>query len=281
MTQSFYAPAPDVHRSEDLLRAYREFLARRNGPDFATRDERMKGFDPSSVRAKTAVDSARFNRNYASFSDPNVSEEELALLAFVKMNAGEAYGVEVVSKARLKKLTAPGLANEVERILTDEERYHTRLLVGAAGHFEGLSVGDAWRPSLPLRTLIGTLARLPSQFFHPVLLASEIAGVHTFNWMLLRLRTLFPDQPAVRESMERRLLEVLIDEIGHIAFNRVMVGSLGRSFARQLAKLVAQSHRVSGRELIALGYGTDTLGTIDRFDFQDLPEEVRRHAFFA
>jgi len=281
MTKSFYAPAPEVSRSEDLLGAYQAFLRERNGPGFAARDERMKTFDPSLVHAHMVIDSARFNRNYARFRETNVSEEELALLAFVKINSGEAYGVEVVSKARRDQQAAPGVAAEVERTLADEERYHTRLLVGAAGHFAGLTVGDAWRPPLPLRVLIGALARLPTVLFHPVLLGAEIAGVHTFDWMLRRLKTLFRDQPRVRESMERRLIEVLIDEVGHITFNRVMVGALGRGVARQLAKLVVRGHRTSGRELIALGYGRAELGTIDRFDYGSLPEEVRRHAFFA
>ena len=281
MTQSFYAPIPELHRSEDLLRAYRDYLHARNGPAFAIRDERMKTFDPALVHADMPIDNARFNRNYGRFAERDVSEEELALLAFVKINASEAYGVEVVTKARANLPLAPGIAGEVERTVTGEERYHTRLLVGAAGHFDGLTIGDEWRPALPLRALIAMLTRLPKRLFHPVVLGAEIAGVYTFDWMLRRMKTLFRDRPAVRESMERRLIEVLIDEVGHVAFNRVMVGSIGRVVSRPIAKLVLHNHRVSGRELIALGYGTAELGNIDRFDFADLPEEVRRRAFFA
>ncbi len=279
---SFYGPAPEAHRAEDLLSDYRRFLMQRNGEGFAARDERMaREFDPKAVHASTPIDGARFNRNYASFREKSVSEEELALLAFVKMNAGEAYGVEVVGRARKALQEGPGIAAEVERTLTREEQYHTRLLAGAAGHFEGLDVTGAWKPMLPLRVLIGALAKLPSTLFHPLLLSSEIAGVHIFDWMLRRLRTLFPNEPSVRESMERRLIEVLIDEVGHVTFNRLMVGPLGRAVARPLAKLVSLSNQASSRELLALGYGTAELGRIERFDFWDLPEEVRRRAFFA
>lgn len=281
-TLSFYGPAPEVSRSEDVLTAYRRFLEKRNGPGFAARDVRMATeFDPALVTASTPIDSARFNRNYAAFTESSVSEEELALLAFVKMNAGEAYGVEIVGRARRALQRAPGVAAEVERTLTGEETYHTRLLAGAAGHFHGLDVTGAWRPALPLRVLIGTLARLPKTLFHPLLLASEIAGVHLFDWMLRRLRTLFPNEPRVRESMERRLIEVLIDEVGHVTFNRVMTGAVGRAVSRPLAKLVSLSNQSLNKELLALGYGTAALGRIETFDFGDLPEEVRRHAFFA
>lgn len=281
MTQSFYGTAPEPRRSDDLLAEYGQFLAGRNGPSFRTRDERMTTFDPTLVRAKLRVDSASFNRNYGKLTDRDLSNEELALLAFVKMNAGEAYGVEVISKARKPAHEKPTLAASIERTLVDEERYHTRLLVGAAGHFEGLTVGSAWRPPMPLRALIATLARMPPALFHPLLLAAEIAGVHTFNWMLERLKSLFRDEPEVRESMERRLIEVLIDEVGHITFNRVLVGSVGRSVALPLARLIAESHRVQDRELIALGLEANEADSIARFDYSDLPDEVRRRAFFA
>ncbi|MGV3625030.1 MAG: hypothetical protein ACO1OB_29690 [Archangium sp.] len=281
-TLSFYGPAPEASRSEDVLTEYRKFLEKRNGPGFAARDARMANeFNPALVTASTPVDSARFNRNYEKFREKNVSEDELALLTFVKINAGEAYGVEVVGRARKALQNAPGVAAEVERTLTAEETYHTRLLVGAAGHYEGLDVTGAWRPALPLRVLIGSLARLPKTLFHPLLLASEIAGVHVFDWMLRRLRTLFPNEPRVRESMEQRLTEVLIDEIGHVTFNRVMTGALGRAVSRPLAGLVSLSNQNLNRELVALGYGKAELGRIETFDFGDLPEEVRRRAFFA
>lgn len=279
MTQSFYAPAPEVHRSEDLLTAYRAFLLQRNGPGFAARDERMKTFDPSLVCAGMVVDGARFNRNYRRFKETDISEEELALLTFVKINAAEAYGVEVVTRSGRHSRAEFGVAADVQQIVVHEEQYHTRLLVGAAGHFQGLSISNAWRPAPSLRLLIGILARIPTVFFHPVVLSAEIAGVHMFNWMLGRLKTLFRDQPAVRESMERRLMEVLVDEVGHVAFNRVLVGALGRGVARQLAKLIARSNP-TGREMVALGYGA-AVGGIDRFDFSCLPEEVRHRAFFA
>ncbi len=280
MTQSFYAPAPEVHRSEDTLGAYRSFLTQRNGPGFVTRDERMKTFDPSQLTAHMAIDSARFNRNYLHFKETNISEEELALLTFVKVNAAEAYGVEVVTKSRKHTHATPGLATDLQNLVAHEEQYHTRLLVGAAGHFKGLSIVNASRPTLSLRLLIGALVHMPTVFFHPVVLSAEIAGVHMFNWMLGRVKSLFRDQPAVRESMERRLIEVLIDEVGHIAFNRVLVGALGRSVARPLAKLVARSAPI-GREMAALGYRRSEIGSIDRFDFSSLPREVRHHAFFA
>jgi hypothetical protein len=278
--QSFYASAPELRRSEETLEAYRRFLLSRNGTDFENRDRMMGDFTSSTVRSTLQIDVGRFNRNYASLREPNVSEEELALLALVKLNAGEAYGVEIVGKARARWHDQPAVAAVVERTLLREEQYHTRLLVGAAGHFERVSVRGAWKPVLPLRLIIGALARLPPSLFHPMLLASEIAGVHTFNWALTRLSSLFKDEPAVREVLERRLVEVLVDEIGHISFNRIMTGALGRAVARPLAKVISRANYTTNRELIALGLSAE-LERIDRFDFKDLPDEVKRRSFFV
>lgn len=288
-TLSFYGPAPELARGEDVLADYRRFLLERNGEGFLAREARMQSteFDATQAPSVLPLDAARFNRNYARFGEREVTADELALLSFVKINAGEAYGVQCVAAAREKQQRAPSVAVELESLVAREEQFHTRLLVGAAGHFHDagsgarLAVTGAWTPALPLRVLIGALVHAPKALFHPVLLGAEIAGVFTFNWLLRRLSSLFPDAPAVRESMEKRLIEVLIDEVGHITFNRMLVGDTGRKVARTLAAQVVWSQQLASGELRGLGFGRDELGRLASFDLADLPGEVRRHAFFA
>ncbi len=281
-TPSFYTAAPEPHRADDALAAYLAFLGERNGADFKRRDDRMaQQFDPGRVHARAPIDGARFNRQYAHADVNALSVNELALLAFVKINAGEAYGVKVVSAARARRRRTTTLASQVEDTVTHEEHYHTRLLLGAAGHFDGLHVTGAWHPAWPLRLLIGSLAHVPPGVFHPLLLASELAGVHAFTWLLHRLDTAFTDEPEVRESMQARLIDILIDEVGHVAFNRIMVGQAGRAVVRPLAWAVANGQRLMTPELQALGYSSSALGRFDRFDFSHLPAEVRARAFFV
>lgn len=282
MVPSFYAPAPERADAEAAFAAYLQSLHDKNGADFERRETRMRSvFDGRTERAGLPIDADRFNRNYGSFDEPDVSAEEAALLAFVKINAGEAYGVQVTTAARAAMLDRPELCFQVEKAVLQEETYHTRLLVGAIQHFDGLALGDAWRPTWPLRLLIGALVHVPAAVFHPILLGSEIAGVYAFNWLLQRIGSLFPDDPAVRESMEERLVEVLVDEVGHIAYNRVQVGALGRSVAAGMARAVCESHRVMSRELLALGFDDAAIAGVGRFDFGDLPAEVRRRGFFV
>ncbi len=283
MSPSFYAAAPEADRADAILTDYLSVLRARNGADaFDRREARMASvFDHPTARARMSIDAGRFNRNYGKFQETDVSMEETALLAFVKINAGEAYGVSVTSKARAALLDRPEPCFQVERVLMQEETFHTRLLVGAVKHFDGLHVGDAWRPSWPLRLLIGALVKVPSALFHPVLLGAEIAGVYAFTWLLNRLGSLFPNDPLVRESMEARLIEVLTDEVGHVAYNRILVGPTGRKFAARIARAVGESHRVMSRELVALGFDDTVIAGVEAFDYAQLPEQVKRNGFFV
>ncbi len=282
---SFYAPIPESAR-EDLLLAYRQFLERRNGDmnferGFSLREDWLRQAAGWEGQYEGKVDTQAFNRAYASFDAvKELSIQEVALLTFVKANAGEAYGVEVVGKARQKRYDTTKLFYQVEKLLGFEETYHTRILIGATQHF-GVKVEGAWKPPLRLRLLIGTLAHAPGLFFHPILLASEIAGVFSFNWMLRRVGEIFRDQPAVRESMEQRLMEILVDEVGHVAFNRMAVGPTGLEVARRLSVGVLEGVSGTTPEYKALGLNADVMGKLSGFDLHQLPEEVLRRAYFV
>ena len=282
---SFYAPIPESAR-EDLLLAYRRFLERRNGDmdltrGFSLREEWLREASSWGSQYQGPVDGEQFNRAYASFAEvKKLSLPELALLTFVKANAGEAYGVEVVNRVRQKRVDGTKLFHQVERLLSFEETYHTRILIGATQHF-GVKVEGAWRPNLQLRLLIGSLAYAPGIFFHPILLASEISGVFVFHWMLKRVGEIFKDQPAVRESMEQRLIEILVDEVGHVAFNRMAVGPLGLSVVRNMVPSIMQGVTGTTPEYKAMGLNGHELSKINGFDLDQLPEEVLRRAYFV
>ncbi|MCO4768888.1 MAG: hypothetical protein KDA24_02585 [Deltaproteobacteria bacterium] len=282
---SFYSIVPNRDRADDLFRSYIAFLEERNGDlfaddGFAHREAMMDTLGEHDAIYRGGFDNAVFNRNYVKLQDTDLSDEQLALLAFVKMNAGEAYGVEVMSEARADLMARPEPLYVLERVLGREENYHTKMLVGAADHFDGIEVEGAWRPAWPLKLLIFALAKFPPSMFHPILLGAEISGVFTMNWMLGRLSTMFPDDPGVRESMEHRIIEVLIDEVGHVAYNRICVGTAGMRAAKVLARGVSKSHDDLTPELNVLGYAEARKG-LASFDYADLPEEVRRKAWFA
>lgn len=284
--ESFYAPITESPR-EDQLQAYLTFLEKRNGTldptqPYPHREEWLKGSEQWQARHRGEIDPQAFDASWQGLQlGADSTPEEHALLAFVKMNAGEAYGVEVVSRMRHGRKPGTALFDRVERVISNEETYHTRILVGATRQFGLEPPKGAWKPPASLKVLIGTLAYSPKAIFHPVLLGAEISGVFTFNWMLERVRVVFRDQPEVRDTMEQRLLEILIDEIGHIAFNRLAVGPWGLATARRLGGQVAKASTGMFPEYAALGFDKEALRAFDRFDYTSLPEEARRNAFFV
>lgn len=178
---SFYGAVPDRQDADQILTEYLNFLEARNGAlagsdRFERREALMRTFDGVEPEHAGCFDADTFQRAWADRADRDASEDLLALLTFVKMNANEAYGVQATRRGRARYATRPEPVYRVEGVLMDEEDYHTRMLVGAARHF-GLELRDAWRPALPLQVLIFFIARAPPLVFHPVLLASEISGV--------------------------------------------------------------------------------------------------------
>jgi hypothetical protein len=281
----FYGNAPD-RPCDDVLGDYLRFLEQRNGPlrddgVFARREAWLDDTRGWSARHASELDAATFADRYERLGDASsLDPAMLALLAFVKVNASEAYGVEVITRLRFTE-EATTLFERVERVLTREERYHTRILVGAARQFSLPEPSGAWKPPLALRLLIGTLAHVPRAVFHPLALGAEIAAVFAFNWMLRSVCEKFRDEPALRETLEARLIEVLVDEIGHIAFNRIAVGPLGLAGARALAPWVAASTARNIPEFRSLGWSDATIRHFDRFDLHVLPDEVKRRSFFV
>lgn len=284
--ESFYASIPESPRDAELG-AYLRFLERRNGTtdadaSFHHRDAWLRDSENWSAQHRGQLDADEFARRFAGTErSPQQNAAMSALLAFVKMNAGEAYGVEVVTRLRHKQPATGELLDRVERVVGKEETYHTKILLGATRQFGIAAPTQAWRPPLATRLVVGAIAHAPRTLFHPILLGTEIGGVFVFNWMLDRVREIFRDQPELRETLEQRLLEVLTDEIGHIAFNRIAVGPVGMGAARWMAPYVA--HQTTGRlpEFRALGWDRNTVRRMDRFDLDALPEQARRHAFFV
>ncbi|MEM7092237.1 MAG: hypothetical protein AAF567_04480 [Actinomycetota bacterium] len=172
---SFYDTVPTGEAADDFLAEYERFLGERNGAlDLVTGFERRNGLmdDLATMPGDYdgALDLGALRAGYAGRQPQRLSEEELAILSFVKINAGEAYGVEVTTEARAKLQARDEPIFRVEKVLAHEETYHTRMLLGITQHFGDLDLGDGWRPPMPLKVLIFALAKSPPALFHPILL---------------------------------------------------------------------------------------------------------------
>lgn len=285
---SFFDPVDDGQR-EPLLQAYLDYLVQRDGPvepgtgRLPKREVSLAAMNSTGVRYDGEISQADFDRLYSRFSAaaPELSRTLLLLLLFCKMNAGEAYGVRVVKRVHAKEFQNPrDLPTRAIQFAQEEEEYHTRILVGAAKHFDVRAEG-VYYPPAALKVLIGGLAYAPKPLFHPILFGAEVAGVYVFNWTLHRIPAMLKDQPELVDALEERLTEVLIDEIGHVTLNRLVLGEFGRGMGQRLAAQTVRGMPMITPELKPVGFDDQVQRDFARFDFRDLPEEVRRRGFFA
>jgi len=263
---------PAEARRENLA-SYREFLIRRDGAmdldkrQLSRREEGVRRYETAPARIRE-IDRDLFKSQYDAF-DPKVetSAEMLLLLALVKVNGAEAYGVN----RSYDKVLRRALKNqdECELTLLCEETYHTRILVSTALSY-GLDVGSAYEPPAALRALITAIGATPLFVSRPLVLASEILAVLSHD-------------PELRDGVEERLCEILTDEIGHMSFNRACIGAAGMAQARMLLPMVAVGMSGAFPELNALGSmasasGDEVAGLVTG---RRIPEHVAKSAFIS
>ena len=282
MLDVFSPMTPDQQRSKRA--DYRQFLIERDGtPDIerrtlARRELGMARYASPLSRLRE-IDRSLFQEQYARFSPKCQMPAETALLmALVKINGAEAYAVEqnyeIVRNRHLQG------EDEIELLLHIEETYHTRILLSSAALY-GLSIDAPFRPPAGFRVLITSITRGPEVLSRPLVLAGEIVGMITFTNLLYAARDILKHDPELRDAIEERVTEVLIDEIGHISFNRMLLGPAGLARARRLLPLVAAGSASAVPVLGALGLRPSASDAADITSSARLPAAVREAAFLA
>jgi hypothetical protein len=284
MPDLFVALSPAARREQRA--SYYQFLLARDGAldvEKRTLSHREEGM----VRYSKALPSVRqldrklFEDQYAAF-DASIPTppEVLLLLALVKVNAAEAYGVNTNFDKALRKLTLQG--DPLELTLLVEELYHTRILLSSAVLY-GMEINAPYKPSTGLRALIHGIGHSPEFLSRALTLAGEIMGTLFFLELLGKAGQILRHDAELRDAIEERLCEIMIDEIGHISFNRMLLGSGGLALARSILPLVATALSGAIPEVAVLG----ALPTASESDLtalatgRGLPEHVRRVAFLA
>jgi hypothetical protein len=283
MMSAIFDRVPASSRHEQL-EAYAAFLAERDGePDFerstlSRREASTTAFETTSLRYGGPFPVETFEAQHRRYDRRrSTPDEALLLLVFVKINANEAYGVERVTRRARR---GDDLAARLERLVLLEETYHTRLLLSAAALF-GVRVTEPARPATTTRAIVGGIAELPQVAARPVTLAGEILGIVTFLRLLGAVRRVFRDHPDVRDALEERVTEVLVDEVGHMSLNRLLAAPGTFAALRPLLPLVALGTRGALPEAEALGILPVPVRDVLSFDIGALPDEVRRRAFIA
>jgi hypothetical protein len=280
-----FRPLPLEARRESLA-AYQKFLADRDGAmdiekqQLVRREAGMLRYEKPLPRLRE-VDRDLFNAQYASFDAKVATPPELLLLlALVKVNAAEAFGVTQVFDAIRRRAVKNDDMSELTLVV--EETYHTRILLSTALSY-GIDMTTPYKPPVALRTLIAGVAFTPEMVSRPLTLAAEILGLCSFLNLLEKSREVLRHDPELRDGVEERLCEVITDELGHMSFNRACLGPAGFAQARMLLPIVARG--VSGvvPEIRALGAGSlaSDSDVASLASGKRLPEQVVRSAFLS
>jgi len=94
----------------------------------------------------------------------------LLLLALVKVNSAEAYGVARNFQRTMDRALKNNDDAELRTLC--EEGYHTRILLSSANRY-GIAVHEPYRPPSALRVLIGGIATAPMAIARPLTLAGD------------------------------------------------------------------------------------------------------------
>lgn len=283
--QDVFATAPRELRTA-RLREYEQYLIERDGElnieqrTLSRREERIRRYEAPPRRVRE-LDPAIFGKHYADFKhEPSMSEELLLLLALVKVNSAEAYGVSQNFQRTMARALKSGDESEL-RILC-EEGYHTRILLSSSNHY-GLEVKSSYRPPSALRIMIGGIATAPMAIARPLTLAGEIIATLMFIKLFRTTERVLKHDPETRNAFLERIMETCVDERGHITYNRMHMSALDLAHTRTILPLTARIMSNVFREMVALGayplHIWEDLPLL--YDDRHLPEEVRRSSFVA
>jgi hypothetical protein len=282
MARDIFTPIPTLARPEVMAR-FEAFLLDRDGvPDLMARvlprrEEMIHRFNNPPATFAGRIDQAMLDTQCARYDGPrSLSKEVGLLLAYVKINAAEAWSVEKNLQWLASQGGTPVDGIPLFRLL--EEDYHTKILLSAANVF-GVRATARYDPSPGMDLLLKAIVNLPAGIGDPLGLATEFYSVMCFNRLLRRTREILGDEPVLRELFEERVTEVLIDEIGHVSFYRMLLGSSGLRLASALLPLVAVGLRGAIPEAERAGVMPVPWDELFTFELRDIPDEIRARAF--
>lgn len=263
--------------------AYLQFLRNRNGvPDtvnrrLSARDALFQERDqhpvvwPVSVPTKE-YEEARQNPKSASALG-RCSQLALWMLVVASVNRDESFVIDLALKDRKwTDLEDPMTYVELE------ELYHTRILVSAL-RVLGVEVQMA-EPRGFMRRFLITAAKVPKTLTNMFAILGEIVAVLLFVDLRDQAKQLFGTDTPAAQRIISLMEEILIDEVGHMAYVRTQLGPVEVWIVRHfllpiVVPRMLTSHPAVGalcdaRELTRRAYSMS-------WDF--VPEDIRTQAF--
>ncbi len=281
MATIFEALSPEQRRIQQD--AYLSYLKERDGlPNVVdcTLENREKVYDAYRADPQTwdgPVPTEEFWDLYDS-NGRNATPDSTPLAAWMailgRINAGEKYGVELgIQRYRTSE---PDLDNPVT-YLEMEEFYHTHMLADALKVL-GIDL-KIQNPTGITKWIVMMLAKLPKAFSFPFILIAETVAVLVFVELWKSAKKFFGTETPAARRIVWFLEQIILDEVGHVAFAQSKLGPVRLWIARQLIPLMGKE-MMKDNPCIPLLYDIDAIAkTAQNFTFDDLPEELRAKAF--
>jgi hypothetical protein len=255
-------------RRKERLDAYLRFLRRRDGePDLKAhtlshREAFFHKLDGEPVRWRGALDRAAFYANLESTLRVELDRKLVWLLAAAKSNRAENYGVQL--DLRLKGGDLGSYGGDQMAFIDLEEVYHTRILKDCCKIFD--LEFKMFPPRSFTRFFAGLVVRSPFPLRLVTALCGEFFGCVAFE-VLWESAEVFADEPEVLARLRLLVREILVDELGHVAFGNAMQGRAGLAFTRALFPSVASYFLQDLPEFAILAGGRERfLARVAEFD---------------
>ena len=242
IASALFEPLPAEMRASAADR-YLVYLKGRDGRlDFASRT--LSGREPfferlaaDPVRTDAPLDRESFHRNHsAKRPESGLSREVLWLLAIAKANRTEYYGMEqhIIVNGILD-----GDAADTQAYVDMQEVYHTRILLDVLRCFDlEIEIGE---PDFASRVAVQAMVRLPQKLALPLILCAKFAATVTFRLLLDEGRALFGHRKELWGRVSTLLEQIMVDEVGHVAYCRARLGPVGLAAAKSLLPTIANS----------------------------------------
>jgi hypothetical protein len=262
--------------------AYLAHLRRRDGaPDLdggtlAHREAFFREIDGNPLRYAGDVPRDEFRRRMATNDVAGASRMALWLSIMASTDEGERYAVGLALEDRMK-LPKAMLADDPMTYVEIEELYHTRILLDALR-----VLGLEWEMREPIgavRAFLWSLIRLPKWMSNPVVLMGEIAGTIIFMRLRETARELFGTETAEARRIRALIDEILVDEIGHVAYVRSKMGPVEMAVARAILTLGGRLLFLQTPAIAALWDVDEMAREAKTMRWSTIPPEVRARAF--
>jgi hypothetical protein len=250
--------ALNARERNEARHSYGRFIAARDGElnyarrSLACREQFFEALAAHPLKWDLPFDSATFHRYMTVKAPSTLDPKVLWALATAKVNVSERYAVEV----KVADRDFEHVKDDLRKHVLFEEFYHTKIL-GAAGQTLGLEY-EMPDPKGISRALVELITNLPVTMHLPFSLCAELVGCVAFE-LLWEKADLFSERPEVVERLRLLMREILLDELGHVAFARARIGPVGLAFARMLYPQLVKSILTDLPEFSHLAGGPEVL----------------------